>query len=48
MFYRSLCESCLRSVLGKHLIADFFCGRFDPGDGDIDDLITVDDRDDEE
>lgn len=44
MMYRSLGESCVRTVLGKHLIADFFCGRFDPGDGSIDELLTVDDK----
>ncbi|MEZ6086725.1 MAG: hypothetical protein R3C05_01570 [Pirellulaceae bacterium] len=27
---------------GKHLAADFFCGHFDPEDGTMDELITVD------
>ncbi|MGI9472092.1 MAG: hypothetical protein ACR2NZ_11195 [Rubripirellula sp.] len=46
MLYRSLAEErrC-RTVLGKHLIADFFCSRFDPGDGSHDELLTVDDSD---
>jgi hypothetical protein len=43
--YRSLADDRCRSVLGKHLIADFFCSRFDPGDGSHDELLTVDDRD---
>ncbi len=43
MIYRSLSEHRSRCVLGKHLIADFFCSRFDPGDGSHEELITVDD-----
>jgi hypothetical protein len=42
MLYRSLGDRCCRSVLGKHLLADFLAGRFDPNDGTIDELITVD------
>ncbi|MEM9587473.1 MAG: hypothetical protein AAGA03_09340 [Planctomycetota bacterium] len=42
LIYRSLGEPRCRTVLGKHLIADFFCGRFDTGDGSVDELITVD------
>jgi hypothetical protein len=36
--------------LGKHLIADFHCGRFSPGEGIIDDLVTITshDQDDED
>ncbi len=45
MLYRSLAERCCRSILGKHLISDFFASRFDPGDGSHDDLVTVDDND---
>tara|TARA_R110002049_G_scaffold27321_2_gene94249 strand:+ start:464517 stop:466463 length:1947 start_codon:yes stop_codon:yes gene_type:complete len=44
MLYRSLAGNRCRTVLGKHLLADFFCGRFDTGDGSIEELITVDDR----
>ena len=44
MLYRSLGGHRARTVLGKHLIADFFCGRFDTGDGSVEELITVDDR----
>ena len=45
MVYRSLGQRCCRTVLGKHLIADFFCSRFDPSDGSHDELLTVDDSD---
>jgi hypothetical protein len=44
MVYRSLRDQGCRSVLGKHLIADFFCARFDAGDGSYEELITVDDN----
>ncbi len=43
MIYRSLQDQKTRTVLGKHLIADFYCARFDPGDGAYEELITVDD-----
>ena len=46
MAYRSLRERSCRTVLGKHLIANFFCSRFDPSDGSHDELLTVDDTDD--
>lgn len=45
MMYRSLAGGCCRSLLGKHLIADFFASRFDPSDGSHDALVTVDDND---
>ena len=45
VLYRSLADRCCRSFLGKHLIADFFASRFDPGDGSHDALVTVDDND---
>jgi hypothetical protein len=41
MVYRSLSEPRSRTVLGNHLIADFFCSRFDAGDGSHEELITV-------
>lgn len=41
--YRSLAGHCCRSILGKHLITDFFASRFDPGDGSHDELLSVDD-----
>ncbi len=43
MVYRTLGHPATRSVLGKHLIADFFASRFDPTYGDHDALVTVDD-----
>ena len=43
MFYRSLVPGRLRTVLGKHLMHDFYASRFDPGDGVHEDLVTVDD-----
>ncbi|TWU22937.1 hypothetical protein Pla52o_24700 [Novipirellula galeiformis] len=43
MIYRSLGQRRCRTVLGKHLIADFFAARFDTGEGDYDELVTVDD-----
>ena len=45
MIYRSLKDQKTRTVLGKHLIADFYCSRFDSGDGSHEELITVDDSD---
>ncbi len=42
MVYRSLGQPRCRTVLGKHLLADFLCTRFDMGDGTHDELITVD------
>ena len=42
LVYRSLGQPRCRTVLGKHLIADFFCGRFDPGDGSLEELMRVD------
>jgi hypothetical protein len=41
--YRSLGERACRTVLGKHLIADFFSARFCPEDGGHEALVTVDD-----
>ena len=43
MIYRSLAGHRSRTVLGKHLIAGFYCSRFDSGDGSHEELITVDD-----
>ena len=42
--YRSLGQRRCRTVLGKHLIADFYAGRFDTGDGSMEELVTVDDN----
>ncbi|WP_145170025.1 hypothetical protein [Rubripirellula lacrimiformis] len=43
MVYRTLGEPKTRSILGKHLIADFFASRIDMTYGDHDALVTVDD-----
>lgn len=49
VIYRSMSDSQPiagpRSFMGKHLIADFLAARFHPGDGGIEELVTVDDRD---
>ncbi len=45
LIYRSLLDRRCRSVLGKHLIADFYSARFDTGDGSLEELVTVDDND---
>ena len=42
--YRSLDGVACRTFLGKHILADFFCSRFHPGEGDQEELITVDDH----
>lgn len=39
--FRSLGEQAAYTFCGKHLSADFYCGRFDPSDGSVEDLITV-------
>lgn len=45
LVYRSLSRRGCRTVLGKHLIADFYGARFDTGDGSLEELVTVDDQD---
>lgn len=45
MLYRSLAGQKCRTVLGKHILAGFFCSRFDPSDGNHEELVTVDDSD---
>ena len=44
MFYRSLVAGGLRTVLGKHMMHDFFASRFDPSDGVHEELVTVEDE----
>ncbi|TWT71818.1 hypothetical protein [Crateriforma conspicua] len=39
--YRSLRGQRVRSVMGKHLIADFFAARFHMDEGDFEELVTV-------
>ncbi len=43
LVYRSFDDPRPRSVLGKHLVADFFSARFDMSDGSLEELVTVDD-----
>ena len=43
MMYRSIFGRACRTVLGKHLVADFFASRFHGSDGLQEELITVDD-----
>lgn len=45
VLYRSLRGERTRTFLGKHLVADFYCARFHPGDGRMEDLLTVGDHD---
>lgn len=47
MLYRSLGQTINRSVLGKHLVAEFFAARFHASDGTLEELVTVDDGDDD-
>jgi hypothetical protein len=42
--YRSLNGQQNRTFLGKNLISDFFCGRFDAEDGSIEELVSVDEQ----
>ncbi|QDS92007.1 hypothetical protein FF011L_07430 [Roseimaritima multifibrata] len=42
MLYRSLRGRISRTALGKNLVADFYCGRFNPEDGYIEEMVTVD------
>ncbi|QEG41993.1 hypothetical protein [Roseimaritima ulvae] len=46
--YRSMMGRISRTALGKNLVADFYCGRFDPEDGYTEELVTVDDDEAEE
>ncbi len=45
--YRSMAPPAPRTFFGKHLIADFYCARFDADDRSYEDLITVEDTADE-
>ena len=40
--YRSFAGARPRTFLGKNLVADFFAARFHPGDGGMEELVTVD------
>ncbi len=46
--YRMLNGDKPRTFLGKHLLADLFCARFHPSDGNMEDLVTVSGNDDED
>lgn len=43
ILYRSMAPSAPRTFMGKHLIADFYCARFDAKQESYEDLITVED-----
>ncbi len=45
--YRMLHGDRTRTFIGKHLLADLYCARFHAGDGNMEDLVTVGDSDDE-
>lgn len=44
LVYRSLSGQRNRTLLGKNLVSDFFCGRFNGSDGFVEELIAVDDQ----
>jgi hypothetical protein len=46
--YRMLHGDRTRTFLGKHLLADLYCARFSPSDGNMEDLVTVGGNDEEE
>lgn len=43
VLYRSMKDRVPRTFMGKHMIADFYCARFDARKQSYEDLITVDD-----
>jgi hypothetical protein len=48
VLYRMLNGDRTRTFLGKHLLADLYCARFSPSDGNMEDLVTVGGSDDED
>jgi hypothetical protein len=44
LIYRSLNGPANRTFMGKNLISEFFCGRFDGDNGDVEELISVDEQ----
>ncbi|MDV6031106.1 MAG: hypothetical protein F9B45_13575 [Phycisphaera sp. RhM] len=44
ILYRSMAPSGPRTFLGKQMIADFYCARFDAKEESYEDLITVEDN----
>ncbi len=45
VIYRSLRGERNRTFLGKHLLADFYAARFHAGEGEMEDMLTVGERD---
>lgn len=43
IIYRSMAQSVPRTFFGKHMIADFYCARFDAKEQSLEALITVED-----
>ena len=43
ILYRSMTPPSPRTFFGKHMIADFYCARFDASESSFEDLITVED-----
>jgi hypothetical protein len=41
VLYRSLINHVRRSVLGLHLNSEFYCGRFDPDEGDCEPIVEI-------
>jgi hypothetical protein len=41
VFYRTLAPSARRTALGMHTLADFYAGRFDADEGNVDTLVEV-------
>lgn len=41
LFYRSLAEATRRTALGMHTMSDFYIGKFDADDGEVDTIVEV-------
>ena len=41
LLYRTLAPATRRTALGMHTLADFYAGRFDMEEGDVDTLVEV-------
>ena len=48
VLYRMLNGDRTRTFLGKHLLSDLYCARFNPSDGNMEDLVTVGGNDDDD
>jgi len=42
LFFRNLSAACKRTVLGVHLMSDFFAGIIDKDSGDVESLVEID------